>query len=290
MLRLRVPSVRLVDWLQLEALAASRVGRASSRVARSSRPGSACARRRTGSTYRFRAPARGTARGGTPGDLGRSRDRGGPGVCRPPASPRAGSESRRSQQVACQPGLGVGENGPVAQDLLDWWPSGRRPRDRRAPRTGARARSARARAAQIPRRAARPSSRDPATSAVISSSRSSAGLIGEPSSCSGVQKQREHVLAFARPRGGARRSARRSSRPRGHAAGPDERSGRAGQQSRWAWKHRQWVLGEREHLAQEVAQLLELCAPLQPEDRAQDDLERQALKPGVKLDHFPARP
>lgn len=55
-------------------------------------------------------------------------------------------------------------------------------------------------------------------------------------------------------------------------------------------QYRQWTFGEREHIAQQLAQPAEGGSPLQAEDRSQDDLERQRLQPRVQGDVLPGRP
>ena len=126
----------------------------------------------------------------------------------------------------------------------------------------------------------------PATSAVISSSRSSSADIGEPSSwraCSSIARmsspsgspacsaarrscnQLEHQLV-----GAPRERVEPVHRPHPPGDPPQRR------------QHRQRALAEREHAGQRVAQLVEPRSLLEAEDGAQDDLEREALQPRVQ--------
>jgi hypothetical protein len=69
----------------------------------------------------------------------------------------------------------------------------------------------------------------------------------------------------------------------GHGREPGEPNGRR-------WQQRQGTLAEREQAREQLAQGVEPCASLQPEHRAQDDLQREPLQPRVQLHGPLARP
>ena len=122
----------------------------------------------------------------------------------------------------------------------------------------------------------------PATSSVISSSRSSWSDIGEPSSWRASSSIAS--TSSRSPRARARRSSisskisastsllqRRGSRPNGPTALEQRLASRSGGGRQQADR----LLAEREHLAEPVAQRVEPRAGVEAEDGAQDDLERQ---------------
>ena len=192
--------------------AARCAARASSRASRSSRRGSAGGRRRTGSTCRCRAARRGTARAGTRTDRDRSRGRAGRGRRSRPGRRRLVGPAADLDRLLHQPRRGVGQHGPAAQRLLDGRGevgvavAARRSRRPAGEHGGSRARRSNAQASS------EAVVSWPATSSVISSSRSSCGDIGEPSSwraSSSIEStsSRSRVVVGR----GARRSARRSA-------------------------------------------------------------------------------
>ena len=213
MLRRRASSAPSVGGPQLARGAAPRGARSSSRPSRSSRPGSAGARRRTGSRCRCRAACVEEALGAE--GVGIRVDR---RVVVEQVGVRHQADAGRIAPAADldrlldEPRGRVGQHGPAAERLLD----------RRGqvlvvvPGVDLVGQPRRARAGCAASRSNAQASEEavvswPATSSVISSSRSSCVGHRRAVLVARVEQHREDVVALARGRRGARRSARRAA-------------------------------------------------------------------------------
>ena len=280
---------------QLAARRARPAARSASRASRSSRRCSAAGRRRTGSRCRCRAAveeALGPELVGVGVDRRVVMDQVG---VRDEADAGRVGPSADLDRLLHEPRLAVRQDGAPAQRLLDRRGQVLVAVPSRSRRRARRARAGCARAARRPRRARWPWSR--ARRRAWSGARRAAPATTSASRPRGAPRAAWRARRRARRRRrGARRSARRSAgRPRPGGA----RSRRTGRRARAAWRAGPPGRGgirligrspKASIVAEAVAQGVEPRTRVEPEDRAQDDLERESLHARVERELAVARP